>query len=292
MLRVRLRVVLRSEAVDAPRRGFRRFPVILPAVGTAHTPAHPGVLGLADVVELLTARPLADPRLAVRAERGIQERVQAEYEAVEPVRTPLACASHERALLIFQLHERPSRVTDHITLIQRADRLGAGPFRLRRPDRLYPRLAAVRQSARRVELLEHLMKRGGQPCAAVVPLDHDPGAVLDGLEDDAAGERGRGHLRAERLHDVQVMIIGGAFPGDRVRLLVAVLVAVGRVDADHRAVQVPDPAFGADRGNLDGLEQVAGPQCVRHVIKELPLKLLPLEPGALGGADNGLVEGF
>ena len=62
MLRVLLRVVLWREAVDTPRRGFRRFPVVCPAVGTAHTPAHPGVLGLADVVELDSTGPRARVR--------------------------------------------------------------------------------------------------------------------------------------------------------------------------------------------------------------------------------------
>jgi len=71
VLRVRLRVVLRSEAVDAPRRGFRRFPVILPAVGTAHTPAHPGVLGLADVVELDSPGPRARVRHMLAEVRNI-----------------------------------------------------------------------------------------------------------------------------------------------------------------------------------------------------------------------------
>ena len=62
VLRVRLRVILWREAVDTPRRGFRRFPVVCPAVGTPHTAAHLRVLGLADVVELDSTGPRARVR--------------------------------------------------------------------------------------------------------------------------------------------------------------------------------------------------------------------------------------
>ena len=56
MLRVLLGVILRGEAIQIPRRIFRRFPVLRSAWDTAAA-AHPGIFGLADVVELDSTGP-------------------------------------------------------------------------------------------------------------------------------------------------------------------------------------------------------------------------------------------